>query len=265
MNINDTIFFDCMCNGNGGAIYFSDGLNLSLYRLCALKCKGTNNSHGQFAYIYSNNYHIVEYISISKCYNISNGWSPVFFRYGNQNISNINSSINRNLQSAAIYYYYPNRMNSIHCTFYNNRVLENRCIYFFGHSGNIVRSNIVDNNSPSLAVISVEGSGDYNFIESIFYDNKNTLFIVWATNTIRLIHCIINHQFTLTTSTPPIYTALLITNSTNTFTIIHYSTQFQLFDQLIICNTNNQDNTILFFNNKFFKVILIFNILIYIN
>ena len=145
LNINDTTFFDCKSNGQGGAIYFNNGLHSSLLRVCALYCKGSNINLGQFSFIKTNNNNNVEYVSISRCYN---GWSSIYLENGIQYITNINSSRNINSRHSGICYWNPNSMYTIHCTFYNNNVSEQICIVFYGNSGNMLRSNIVKNNSP---------------------------------------------------------------------------------------------------------------------
>ena len=65
-------------------------------------------------------------------------------------------------------------MFSTYCSFYNNSFHSTRCIYLAGNKGNISKSNIILNNSPSDGAIYF-GSGNFYLIECIFDQNLNIL------------------------------------------------------------------------------------------
>ena len=264
MNINDTIFYDCMSQG-GGAISFS-GLNSSLFRVCAINCRTLNNQWNQFACITTNYSNKLEFFSISRCYNSTYGHSSICLKNGIQNISNTNSSMNRNIGRSGLIYVFPNTMNTIFCTFYNNSVTESICIELWGNSGHILRSNIINNNSPSSSgVVYVSWSATPNISDCVFFNNQNTLFYVYSWCSLRLISCVINHQYIIDSGISPIYSPTLFTYFTNTYSFYHYNTRFKLSNQLIICNA---DNILLksqthFFNRKYYKKYLVYALIYY--
>ena len=173
--INETTFYNCLSiNGNGGAIYFYNGLNINLFKICAVGCKNTNY---QFAYLQTTYNQILDLITIYNCSNL-NGYRTLIIYNGNQNISNINISYNNNIYISGIYYINPTSMFSNYCTFYNNTVSSDRCIYLQGNSGTISKSNIILNNSPTNYGVVTLWVGNYILKECIFDQNKDNLIFI---------------------------------------------------------------------------------------
>ena len=186
ININGTTFYSCFStNGHGGAIWFDNGLNINLFRICAVRCSAFNR---QFAYLETTYNQLLDLITIYNCSNI-NGYQPLNLAYGNQNISNLNMSYNNNNHISGINYYNPNSMLSSYCTFYNNSAGSTRCIQFYGNSGTISKSNIILNNSPTNYGVVYVNTGNYILKECIFDQNKNTLLYVVSSCTLQLINC----------------------------------------------------------------------------
>ena len=53
--INETTFSNCSSiSGNGSAIYFINGLNIQLFRICAVGCKSAPSYTNQFAFLRTN-------------------------------------------------------------------------------------------------------------------------------------------------------------------------------------------------------------------
>ena len=178
--INNCIFYECMSTlGNGGAIFFLNGLDINLKKVCVFLCRTSSTYSYQFSYFQTNNNQILNLTSISKCYNQSLGYEVIRLWKGIQNISNSNISNNNNIHYSAISYLYPIKMFSIFCNFFNNSVYNYLCIYLHDSKGDIFKSNIINNNSPTnYGVITVWNSGHYTLNDCFFDNNFNTLFYV---------------------------------------------------------------------------------------
>jgi len=61
ININYSMFYNCVCSGEGGAIIF-DSSNSSFRMICANRCSASN---GHFAYLIASQVNQVEYLSVS--------------------------------------------------------------------------------------------------------------------------------------------------------------------------------------------------------
>ena len=256
ININDTTFYQCVSsNGFGGALYFNDIFNFQLLRICALYC--TSNNYYQFAFIRSNNNHILDLITLYDCSNIY-GHITIGFLFGYQNISNINISYNENIEKSGFYSYYPNLMFCNYCTFYNNTVSSYICISLLGGKGHISKSNIILNYSPPNGVIYVENFGNYNFYECIFDLNKNNLFYV-DSGSLQLNNCFINHLYIniiTDIGIEPIFSPTLMITNTNYYLYYIYSTYYCSYNN-INPTVSNSFNPI--FNTTFSTDCLIFS------
>jgi len=66
MDVSYSMFYNCSCSLNGGAIYFSSA-NSSLRMICANRCSCGSSSYGHFAYLIASQANQVEYLSVSFC------------------------------------------------------------------------------------------------------------------------------------------------------------------------------------------------------
>jgi len=123
-----------------------------------------------------------EYLSISSCSQSLSGTYPIHFYSGNQRVDNTNSSMNNAYQNSGIGITSPSSFTSSHCTFSNNNVFDSICIGFYSTSGTISMSfaNIVHNNSPSLGIEYIQGTGSRKMMYCIFHSNQNYLFCVYS-------------------------------------------------------------------------------------
>ena len=64
MNANHSMFYNCVCSGQGGAIYFYSA-NSYLRMVCANSCSASSYDH--FAYLVASQVNRVEYQSVSYC------------------------------------------------------------------------------------------------------------------------------------------------------------------------------------------------------
>ena len=172
---------------------------------------------------------------------------------GNQNISNTNISYNNVIYISGIVSYHPNIMFSHSCTFYNNTVSSEICIYLLGSISNIFRSNFILNNSPSNGVLFFTNSCIYYIFECIFNENKNILFYVDLGN-VELINCFINHQsssITTDTKTQPIFIPTLIITKAIVYEHSIYSTFYcsyslNIYENTQISTRRNERNIFLY-------------------
>jgi len=193
MNVNYSMFYNCVCSSWGGAIYFCS--SDSCFRMiCANSCSSGASAGGQFAIILTTRTFHVEHLSVSNCsHNIYGSYSiHLFSTY--LRVDNTNSSMNNAKEGSGIRISSPSSFTSSHCTFSNNKVSDGICIYFFSNPGTISMSyaNIVHNNSPSDGVVYVNGAFPM-MMYCIFKNNQNTLFCVWS-GSLEVSHSFIDHS-----------------------------------------------------------------------
>jgi len=222
MNVNYTMFYNCLCTMSGGAIYFTSP-NACLRMICANRGSGGAESCGHFSFLSVNQVNQEEYLSVSYCSHTTTGYYSIYLHSGSQRVDNTNISMNNAYRSSAIYTYSPSSFISSHCTVANNKASESRCIWFYSTTGSISMSyaNIVHNNSPSgFGIVYVHGAGLKILMYSIFQNNQNYLFCVW-TGSLEVSHSFISHLGVFSTS------LAVSTATNNSFTIIiTYQIQF---------------------------------------
>ena len=231
MNVNYSIFYNCVCSNNGGAIYFSSS-NSDLRMICANRCSCGADYSGHFAYLIAFQVNQVEYLSVSNCSHTTSGYNSIRLDSGNQRVDNTNCSLNNAEYGSGILIYYPSSSISSHCTFSNNKVTNSRCIFFYSDTGSISMSyaNIVHNNSPfQYGVVLVEGVALKNMIYCIFQNNQNYLFCVFD-GSLEVSHSFISHSASFSTSTS-------VSKSNNNSFTIRNTYQLQFFNS-IHCNAD---------------------------
>ena len=178
LHINETTFYKCInINEAGGAIWVENSLDSYLYRICATYCKAT---WYQFAIIQtqSEKKNLIAFMTISKCYNESIGFTTICLGFGIQNITNSNISHNKNIYISGFAHYSPYYMYTIYSNFFNNTVSEYTCIQFYINSGTVAKTNIIMNNSPINYGVVFLREGFYSLNECIFQNNFNMLIFV---------------------------------------------------------------------------------------
>jgi len=220
MNVNYSMFYNCACSGDGGAIFFSSS-NSYLRMICANSCSASSWCH--FAYLIDSQVNQVMYLSVSNCSHSTSGWYSIRLLNGFQRVDNTNSSMNNAEYGSGIRISSPSSFTSSHCTFSNNKVSHSICIWFYSSSGTISMSyaNIVHHNSPSqYGVVLVEGGGSRMMMYCIFKNNQNTLFCLYQ-GSLEVSHSFIDHSASFSTSTA------VSTSNNNSFTnTITYQLQF---------------------------------------
>jgi len=218
LNVSNSMFYNCFCSQNGGAIFFSS-YNLVLRMVCAFKCSCGTSRCGQFAYLIASHINQAEYLSVSFCSNTTSGSYPIWLQSGKQRIDITNSSMNNAIQASVIIIDYPSSFTSSYCTFSNNKVSECRCLYFFSNYGTMSYANIIHNNSPSNAVVHVYG-GATKMQYCLFIMNHNTLFYVDYPS-LEVSHSFISHTDLIHIGHP------ISTTNNNSFTMKQtYKLQF---------------------------------------
>jgi len=192
MFVNYSMFYNCMCSGNGGAIHFSSS-NSVVRMICAYKCYCGTNYYRNFAHFQASQVNQVDFLSLSYCSYTNLGYGSFWLYTGNQRVDNTNCSMNKAKRGSGMIITTPSSLTSIYCTFSNNIVSDYTCIEFYTKSGTISYANIVHNNSPSRGVVEVANTGSYKMYNCIFDNNQNTLFYV-GSGSLEVSHSIISHS-----------------------------------------------------------------------
>jgi len=213
MNVNYSMFYNCVCSSQGGAIYFSS-INSYLRMICANKCSCGASHMYHFAYLYASPVNYVDFLSVSNCSHSTSEYYSIRLLSGNQRVDNTNSSMNNAQYFPGIGVNSPFSFTSSLCTFSNNKVDNSVCIGISSISGEISISyaNIVHNNSPAYyGVVYVEGSGSRKMMYCIFKNNQDFLFCVWD-GSLEVYHSFIDHSLSSLSS------ATSVSTNNNSFT-----------------------------------------------
>ena len=224
IQINESTFYECISGGIGGAIYSTTNGETLIYKICVLFCKGSN---GQFAYFQTSANQILDFMTLSNCYNISTiGYTAIGLNGGRQNFSNINISYNSVIAQSGINIMNPIYLSLNYCTFYNNTVSATRCLYFTAGQGILSSLNFIGNNSPNPGIICVTSSGSYSMNGCIFDKNKDVLLWI-ATGSLTFNDCYINHfESNITSGTPATYNPTLLISISNYINHDIYNTHY---------------------------------------
>ena len=239
MNLNYSMFYNCVCSQNGGAIYFGSS-KFFIRNVCANSCSNGQYYHlyyGHFAYLSSSLSNQVEFLSVSNCSGKLDGVDSIRSELGNQSYGNTNSSMNNGYRGSSISFSTQSSSTISHCTFSNNKVSERICLEFISASGTISMSytNIINNNSPSYGVVTVSGAGSRKMMYCIFKDNQNCLFYV-SGGSIEVSHSFIDHALSsFSTSTS-------VTTDTNNTLTNQMTYQLQFFNSHY-CNADTTFST----------------------
>ena len=185
MKIKDTLFYDCSCDNNGGAIFFDSNFlssSCTIEKVCAYNCYTTPNNSYQFGLIrvkksFENKITIRD-LSLSKCGNQSQGYCSLDLGYGNISVSNTNSSNNYNIERSIFGIYLPEIFEVIFSNFKNNKDLDgkNLLLEISTNKSTISFSNFIENDSPSNGVVFIDEYGYCVISHCVFNLNNNVLF-----------------------------------------------------------------------------------------
>ena len=183
MKIEDCFFFECFCTGMGGAIFFDcqqNGSGSNLKRICCNNCF-TDSNYYQFALVLVPNSidstNICDFVTISKCNNISNGFYSFHLYHGNISLKNCNSSNNLNKEYSGLALTSPFLCIGMFCSIMNNNVTSYRNLMLHSNNNNFFSFfNIIQNNSPENYGVITNWAGSYFFNNSFFLDNYDFLF-----------------------------------------------------------------------------------------
>ena len=162
--LNNCIFYYCSCTVVGGAICFYcfiDDTIIEFNKICINHCFAF---YDQFSRIETsiNSKNLYNLLSISNCYNNSNGHFVFSLFCGNIHLSHCNSTKNINFDGSGISIFNPTTLNSIYCTIINNYVSSNTIILLNGNNNHYLSYyNIINNNSPFNGIICIN-DGKYN-------------------------------------------------------------------------------------------------------
>ena len=195
MGINHSMFYNCFCTRDGGAIVFKSS-NSDLRMICANRCFCGASYNYHFALCQASQLNNAEYLSISNCSHTTSGYYPICLQSGHQRVDNTNNSMNNAYQISGIAIYSPSTFISTYCTFSNNKVSRSICLFFYAELGTILvlYANIVHNNSPIQdGVIYTSGTGSRIFMNCILKNNDNFLFNL-VSGSLEVFHSYIDHS-----------------------------------------------------------------------
>jgi len=228
MSINYSVFYNCSCSLNGGAIYFNS-FNSNLRMICANRCSCGSSSYCHFAYLIAPQENQVEYLSVSYCSQASFGYYPISLKSGRQRVDNTNSSMNSPYRGSGILIDSPSIFSSSLCSFSNNKVTDSTCIYLCSTSGMISMNyaNIVHNNSPSWGgILRIEGAGSRKMMYCIFQNNQNYLFCIYA-GSLQVSHSFIDHSSSF------FFTSIAVSTTNNNSFTKRTTYQMQFFNSFL--------------------------------
>jgi len=197
LNITKTMFVRCMVSGTawGGAIYFSSSESCYMSSICAFGCSCPND--GIFCYLYAPISKDLDltYISVTSCSEKRVGLFGLRIDYGNQNIQYLNSTNNRNMNTAGIHFEYPYTLVCSYCSFVDNdSTYINIQFYGTGNSRLFTKCNVVNSTQDdSYGCFYISGSGTYVITYSVIFNNAYYLFYV-NSGGLTVSSCCIDHQ-----------------------------------------------------------------------
>ena len=236
MIVNECFFFQCGCNDQGGAIFFSCnfiGTNVELNKNCAKNC--FSNAY-QFAIIltHSNSNNLCNLLSMNNCNNISIGYRSFLLAFGNISLNNFNSTKNFNIYYSGIALLTNFKCYSNYCNIIENFASDYSCIQLDGIDNNFLNFyNIIKNNSPNNYGIITNWQGNFLINNIILINNINILFYL-KTGQLNINNCKIFHQnYSLSNFNINSNNEFLLNYSINLIIINHFN-----------CEINNIKNTI---------------------
>ena len=198
----EVTFLNCSCTGRGGAIFFhviTKESSSFLNKVCGFECWTPINSYYPFGEInvFNNKNNNISFLSISKTTPFFGYSNECFYLYeGKQFLNNFNSSFNKVKTGSSFVSRQANQINITFSTFFNNSASSYICISMNeNYNSNLSFLNLIGNNSPSYGIFYIY-LGIYNFQNSIFFNNINTLLYCNG-GTIYLNNCNINHINTI--------------------------------------------------------------------
>jgi len=184
---NEISFYFCMfayCSAsfNGGAIYCSSqGDVFRMKRVCGFYCysNSVGNVFPQFSHVLLTSKAIceIEHTSILLCSPFyGHSIAVIRVEYGNQTVTNTNSSNNRLARHSAIDMFYSKKFLIDCSSFVNNTSSEWTALQFYLNDGLIYMSNIIGNNSPNSRGVFLFADSHINVDNCCILKNLNTLF-----------------------------------------------------------------------------------------
>ena len=199
--VEDSVFFNCSANGHGGVLYYScSGYQGSVVfnKVCVSNCYITNNAghYGSFSrvVISSNRFFNVEHSSIQNCFYLTFGfYHCISAIYGNQTTKSLNLSKN-SVWHQAFTFSTVSFFEMSYCNVLDTYIGGSYVLYLA--SGTSLKTfdkcNIINNTSPSIGVIYIDGNDGGKINECIFSNNKDVLIGV-PSSTVFVTNCWIDH------------------------------------------------------------------------
>jgi len=194
LNLTNVMFHECFSTNHGGAVYTLIQVLDAKY-ICANTCYSQSFYH--FGLFQSSIVNSMEYLSMTKCSNTSNGGYSSSFVQGPQSVLNSNFSQNHATICSSIYVYNGLFLTSKFCSFSNNKATGTACIYLMSQRGILSYVNVIANNSPTEAVFTLSVSANFTIEYSVIDKNENNLFSIESGSYLYVFNSFVSHNFNL--------------------------------------------------------------------
>ena len=242
LNLENTNFFECKCTEKGGAIYFENGQNMKMDKVCAILCMSQFGQFGSFEFL-TNSDSIFSFLTVTKCADNFDFGSPIYSRNGNLKFQNLNSSHNYCSGYSIMSFDYIKSFLIQFSNFYGNQdVGEYGSFYSFeGENSQVFEySNIISNKGNILLYFNLRGSNFYLRYLIIQYNMGTYLFQQKSyLYHLYILGCVIIHSGSLTSGTFISLSPSFQNIYTNTYSLVHYQTQFEINNNKIQCIAEN--------------------------
>ena len=249
INLESSNFFECKCTEKGGAIYFLNGQDVKIDKVCAILCMAGNGYSGHYGFFQflTNSYSFVSYLTVTKCSNSFNGYSPIEKNNGNLKLQNINFSRNQCLDYSINYITYQQSLLIKFSNFVGNEASQsdsrNFCFLKGKNSQILEYSNIIANKAVFILFFDIDPSSFYLRNSIIQYNlaSEGLFFQYSRVAYLYILDCVIIHSGSYSGGyTGYISISPYIENKfTNTYSLVHYQTQFEINNNKIICIAQN--------------------------
>ena len=194
LNLTNVMFHECFSTNHGGAVYTLIQVMDAKF-ICGNTCYSQSFYH--FGLFQSSIINSMQYLSMTKCSNTSNGGFSSSFVHGPQSVLNSNFSQNHATTCSSIYVYNGMFFTSRFCSFSNNKATGTASIYLLSQKGILSYVNVIANNSPTEAVFTLSVSANFTLEYSVIDKNENNLFSIESGSYLYVFNCFVSHSFNM--------------------------------------------------------------------
>ena len=236
--IEETIFYNCRAQYDGGAIcfYFSGFGSMAINKVCAFNCYTPGGYSGQFCFssISPQTNVSIHYLSMASCApSASTRLNSFYSSRGNYSIKNINSSSNAVQYGSGCTINDPQRLIMKFSNFYNNTASYYYCLYLLNGVFprlvdyiNLERNSSPRNNAEPSGLVFISGSGQVTFSNGILFNNTSTFRLFYISSGSSMIINDVKISHVGESYTGVVVPINVLATYTSTYIFNHFSTQF---------------------------------------